>query len=296
MGWIFLIAESFPILLAVFFLVYKRDLLTRTPWTVIAAMMAVFFITKMIFGGLRGSRSNTVWALFWACGAIHMWLRPVPRKAIAFGALFLVAFMYLYGFYKQQGVDAFDTYRSTEEMQTTANRTGRTLDAALLADLARSEIQAYMLYRTVSVGDYDYAYGRTYLSGLTLFIPKSIRPTWLPTKVVKGTEALHGKGSYLEGFKQASQVYGLSGEAMLNFSVAGIPFGFVALGYCVSKTRSLFLLHRNDSRRLLLPFMLILCILVLNSDLDNIVVYFLTAALPTFAVLKVTAQVSRLDD
>jgi hypothetical protein len=254
-------------------------------------MALAFFVTKMIFGGLRGSRSNTVWALFWLCGAIHLWIKPIPRKAMVVGAAFLIGFMYLYGFYKQRGVEAFHLYSSPGDMEATADRTGRTLDTTLLADLARSEIQAYMLYRTVSVADYDYAYGRTYLSAATVLIPKNIRPDWLPTKVEKGTEALHGSGSYLSGFRQASQVYGLAGEAILNFTIAGVPFAFIVLGFAVAKTRSLLLLSRDDVRRLLVPLILILCILVLNSDLDNIIVYLLTAVLPAYAVLKMSVRV-----
>ena len=59
----------------------------------------------MVFGGLRGSRSQTVWSLFWATGIIHLWIRPLSKRFIAAGVCFLVAFMYLYGFYKGLGHD-----------------------------------------------------------------------------------------------------------------------------------------------------------------------------------------------
>jgi len=290
MGWIFLVAETFPVLLAVLVLVYKRKVLKQAPWTAIALLITAFFLTKMVFGGLRGSRSNTILAMFWLCGAIHFWVKPVPRHLVTTGIAFLVAFMYLYGFYKDQGVNAFDTLQSSDEMQATSHRTKRTFDAALLGDLARSELQAYVLYRVLSVGDYDYAAGGTYLNAPLAIIPKSIRPDWLPSKVEKGTEALVGRGTYSQAYQQASQVYGLAGEAMLNFSPWFAPLSFAGLAFIVVKTRRVLFSHPDDARRLLLPFLAIACILVLNSDLDNMVLFFLASVLPVLAVVKLSAK------
>jgi hypothetical protein len=291
MGWIFLVAETFPSLLAVFVLVYKRKVLKQAPWTAIALLMIAFFITKLIFGGLRGSRSNTILAMFWLCGAIHLWIKPVPRHLVTIGIAFLVAFMYLYGFYKEQGVTAFDALQNPEDVQATSHKTTRTLDTALLSDLARSELQAYVLYRVLSVGDYDYAAGSTYLNAPLVLIPKSIRPDWIPSKVEKGTEALVGRGTYSQAYQQASQVYGLSGEAMLNFSPWFAPLSFAGLAFSVVKTRRVLFSHPDDGRRLLLPFLVTACILVVNSDLDNMVFFFLASVLPVLAVIKLSAWV-----
>jgi hypothetical protein len=291
MGWIFLVAETFPTLLAVFVLVYKRKVLKRTPWAAIALLVTAFFLTKLVFGGLRGSRSNTILTMFWLCGAIHLWVKPVPRHLVAIGIALLVAFMYLYGFYKEQGVDAFDTLQSPDEMQATAHKTNRTLDTALLSDLARSELQAYVLYRVLSVGDYDYAGGSTYLSAPLVIIPKSIRPDSIPSKVEKGTEALVGRGTYSQAYQQASQVYGLAGEATLNFSPWFAPFSFAGLAFIVVKTRRVLFSHPDDARRLLLPFLITACLLVVNSDLDNMVFFFLASVLPLLAVIKLSTWV-----
>lgn len=286
MGWMFLIAESFPSLLALFVLVYKRAVLKQAPWAAISLLGTAFFITKLLFGGLHGSRSNTVWAMVWLVGCIHLWVKPVPRHLVMVGVALLVAFMYLYGFYKQEGTAAFETIQSQDEMQSNSAKTGRTLDTALLGDLARSEIQAYELHRLSAVGDYDYAGGATYVSALTVLIPKTIRPDWIPSKVEKGTEALHGKGSYSPEYKRASQVYGLAGEAMLNFTPLSVPFAFAALAYVVVKVRKMHSLHPDDARRLSLPFLVVGCIVVLNSDLDNVVVFLITTSLPVFMALK----------
>ena len=292
MGWQFLIAESFPCLLAIFVLVYKRQTLKRAPWAAIALMISTFFIAKLVFGGLRGSRSNTVWAILWLVVAIHLWIKPVPRRFLTIGSAFLIAFMYVYGFYKQEGTAALEIIQSQDEMQSTSETTGRTLDAALLGDLARSEVQAYELYMLAGVRDYDYAGGATYFSALTLLIPKSIRPDWFPSKLEKGTEALHGRGTYSPEYRQASEVYGLAGEGMLNFTPVSVPIMFAVLAYVVVKVRSMLFLHPDDARRLLLPFLAIGCIVVLTSDLDNVIVFLLTTALPVFLVLKFCSRSS----
>jgi hypothetical protein len=277
--------------LAVFILVYKRKVLKQAHWPSIALLVAAFFVTKLVFGGLRGSRSNTVLAMFWLCGAIHLWVKPVPRHLVILGIAFLVAFMYLYGFYKEQGVNAFETLQSADDMQATAHKTRRTLDTALLSDLARSELQAFVLYRVLSIGDYYYAGGSTYLNAPLVILPKSIRPDWMPSKVEKGTEALVGSGTYSQAYQQASQVYGLAGEATLNFSPWFAPLSFAGLAFIVVRSRSVLFSHPDDARRLLLPFLITACILVVNSDFDNIVFFFLASVFPVLGVIKLSAWV-----
>src|SRR5437879_3677867 len=78
MGWILMIAESAPILTA-FFLVIRFQQ-RKVSWSLIARALCGLFIVQMVFGGLRGSRSETVLLLFWAVGCIHLTVRSVPRK------------------------------------------------------------------------------------------------------------------------------------------------------------------------------------------------------------------------
>ena len=61
-------------------------------------MMLLYLVLTLLFGGLKGSRSNTVWAMFWAVGIVHFFLRPVPKKIIFAGLIFLAAFMYIWVF------------------------------------------------------------------------------------------------------------------------------------------------------------------------------------------------------
>ncbi len=291
MGWQFLIAEMFPVFLAIFFLVWKRDFLRARSWAFLGLMVFGFFVLKLLFGGLRGSRSNTVWAMFWLVGAIHLWIRRVPRRLIVVGLVFLSLFMYVYGFYKQDGTEALELLQNPSQLAAAEEKGGRTVDAALLGDMARTDIQSYLLYRLWSVGNYDYAYGATYLEAFDVLIPKWIWPDRPEGKVRKGTEALHGRAVYSAGIFQASQVYGLAGEAMLNFPPIFAPLAFLFLAFVVVKSRSLMLADPDDLRWLLVPILANAMIILPAADLDNQIMFFLTVAACPLILLRMSSIV-----
>lgn len=291
MGWIFLVAEIFPFVVGILLLVWKREFLRSRSWVFVVLLILAFFGLKLLCGGLRGSRSNTVWGLFWLVGAIHLWVRRVPRQMVLAGVLFLACFMYVYGFYKQEGIKAFDAIDDTSKVSTMQEKSGRTIDSALLGDMARTEVQSYLLYRLWSVADYDYGYGRTYLEAFDILIPKSIWPDRPDGKVRKGTEALNGRDVYNARSFHASQVYGLAGESMLNFSPLFAPLSFAVLAFAVAKARGLMLAEENDARLLLIPILGIAAVLLLTADLDNLLVFFLTVALGPLVLLRASCQV-----
>jgi hypothetical protein len=272
MGWIFMISESFPILALMAFAVYGKRKKLGKSWAMLALVLLVYFILKMLFGGLRGSRSNTIWGLFWAVGIIHFWFRPISRKFILVGCIFMVVFMYFYGFFKDSGVEGLKALDSARARAELTEQTGRGFDGTLLGDLGRSDVQAFVLYRLLRPeSDYEYAWGRTYVGALALFIPGAFWPERPPTKVKEGTEALYGMGSYMPGKWVTSRVFGLAGETMLNFGPAPVPFAFLILGFGVRRVRRLMLtLDPADVRLLLLPFLINACFLILIADLENI--------------------------
>jgi hypothetical protein len=272
MGWIFMVSESFPILGMVCFAVSVGRLRTARTWLVIGLILFGFFALQMLFGGLRGSRSNTVWALFWAAGIIHFWVRPLNRTLVFAGICFLLAFMYFYGFYKGLGKDVWTAFEAGAIPAEVSIKTGRTLDGMLLGDLGRSDIQAFLLYRlSMPDRDYQYAWGRTYLASATLLIPRAFWPDRPPGKVKAGTEAQYGVGSYDEDKWSSSLVYGLAGEAMLNFGPLAVPFAYLIFGVIVGRLQHFFSkLRRWDTRLLVYPFLVNSCFSMLQGDSDNL--------------------------
>jgi uncharacterized membrane protein len=289
MGIVFLFSESFPILAMMAFSVYAQKNKRLQSWPVLILVLLLFLVLQMFFGGLRGSRSNTIWALFWAAGMIHFMIRRITKKEVAIGLVFLIFFMYLYGFFKAGGVDGINTaLKSREDATELEEKSGRTLPGLLLGDIGRSDIQAYMLYRLMLPNsDYEYVWGETYLAGATILIPKFIMPHKpFKHKVIQGTELLFGKGSYKLGVWETSKVYGITGEAMLNFGFFVVPLAFAPLGILVGCIqRCLLIWKSSDSRLILLPMLVNFCFMVLASDFDNDIFFLIkNSGLPVLVV------------
>jgi hypothetical protein len=273
-GQIFMVSESFPIIALMMFIIYayhQKSPVYRS-WLVICVVLLIYFGLKIFFGGLRGSRNNTIWGLFWAVGLIHFWLRPVTRKVALIGLGFLIAFMYVYGFYKNAGLDALRMFEDPSTRVELERETRRDLPTLLLGDLGRSDVQAFVLYQLARPdSDYDYAFGRTYVAAFAVLIPRSLVER-MPSKTLEGTEALYGKGSYIPVDFEASQLYGIAGEAMLNFGFAAAPVSFIFFGLAnCSVRRWLFGLTPGDARLLFYPFLALFCFYMLACDLENLV-------------------------
>ena len=82
LGWLIMVTDCFPILAMICFAVWVKRARLRLSSFTIALILLGFFLVRMLFGGLHGSRSNTLYALFWAAGIIHLWIRPLTKKFV----------------------------------------------------------------------------------------------------------------------------------------------------------------------------------------------------------------------
>jgi hypothetical protein len=291
-GWLLMISESFPILAAIGFAVWSRRF--RREWSALSIMLVllVFCAVQLLFGGLRGSRSNTVWALFWATGIMHLWIRPISKTAVYAGLAGLMVFLYFYGFYKEQT----DKNLDVEQRIAIAKKRGRTLQNEILGDLGRADVQAYLLYRMARPGgDYEYAWGRTYLGAAALLIPRALWPDRPPTSVEFGTNVQHYMGAYSPGKMELSKVYGLAGEAMLNFGPWSVPLAFITLGLLVGFVQRMKdSLLAFDCRYLLAPFLVNLCFAYLAGDSDTTVFFLFKQGLVPSGVIALCSRRRRL--
>jgi hypothetical protein len=284
-GFTFLISESFPILGFIGFAVLATRYRRLNNWWVIALVLLAFFALKILFGGLRGSRSNTVWGLFWAIGIIHLWIRPLSRRALLAGIPVLTAFMFGYGLYKAAGLDGVSALFDPPRALALARRSGRTIHSTVLSDLSRADVQAYVLYRLQTGASENLAWGRTYVGGLAILIPRRVLPARPPTKSKEGTDILYGRGTYESG-RSSKRVFGLAGEAMLNVGLAGVPVAFLFFGVFVGWLRRAYYgLRKGDVRLLLLPLLINLALIMLIGDSDNVVFFFVKEASLPFLLL-----------
>ena len=278
------VAESFPILAMMGYAVYVRWTRKTPSWLVLVVVLAGFFALKVFFGGLHGRRADVIFAVFWAVGIIHFCIRPVPRKLVLGGVAAAVAFAYLHGFYKSRGLEGLEiALHSSHERTALAEEIRRPIEGTLLGDMGRSDVQAFVLYRaTDDQSDYECAFGRTYAGGALTLLPGPLWRDRPPTKVKEGTEALYGRGTYRSRplsssydkdkyVGMTSRVFGLAGEAMLNFGPLAAPAAFVLLGVvvgCIHRWGTTW--KRADARWLIMPFLVYLCLTVLIGDSDNV--------------------------
>lgn len=291
LGPVILLAEAAPALLFLLYLVWLQKKELKPKVGTLLLLFVGFLAVKMIFGGLRGSRANVIWALFWAVGVAHLWVRPLPRWVVPLGAVGVIVFAYYYGFYKGGGVEAVEVALS-EGHSVAAESTGRSMQRVIEGDLARADIQALLLYRlSEGANGYTPALGRSYLGSVFLAVPRTIFSSRPPTKVYYGTEALYGPMAWQMG-QRSSRQFGLAGEAMLNFYVFGVPFVFFGYGMLAGfLVRFACSLRSGDSRKLLVPLMCTVLVLLLTSDSDNVAVFLMKQAPIVIAVVLGSVRV-----
>ena len=81
-GWILMFSDGFPVI-AMLSYVYWAGVRKATPsWSQVLFVITCYLVLSLLCGGLRGSRSNTIWNLFWAVGVIHLMVKPVTRAIL----------------------------------------------------------------------------------------------------------------------------------------------------------------------------------------------------------------------
>jgi hypothetical protein len=278
-GALLVIAESAP-LMAVLILGclqqkrMRRGPISRTSWPLLVICGFAFLMLQIVFGGLRGSRSNIVVNCFFAAGIVHQVFRPLSKRVIIFLGIAAVVFSYYYVFFKDFGYEGVSAAVSLEGRESLLSQSGRSTENVLIADFSRSDVQSFIVQELESGRDIDLAKGRTYLGTLSLLVPRIFWPDRPPTKLKWTTELENGPGTYGIGAYRSSRMYGQLGEAMLNFGYWGIPISFALMGFGLGKLSVLSRqLWTTDARRMLLPGMVIASVCMAIQDSDN-VLYF----------------------
>jgi hypothetical protein len=274
-GALLVIAESAP-LMAVLILGSLRqrrlrwERVRQSSWPLLVVCGLLFLVLQIVFGGLRGSRSNIVVNCFFAAGIVHQVFRPLSRRVITLLGIGAVAFSYYYVFFKDFGYTGVSAAVSLEGRQSLLSLSGRSAENVLIADFSRSDVQAFIEQELEGGQDVDLAKGRTYLGALSLLVPRVIWPDRLPTKLKWTTDFENGPGSYGNGVLPSTRMYGQLGEAMLNFGFWGVPISFAFMGFVLGKLSSLSRqLWTTDARRMLLPGMVIASVCMVIQDSDN---------------------------
>ena len=282
-GWLLLLAESWPMLLFALVLVSRRAWF-RTHLLALLLLLVGFVLVQFITGGLRGSRGNTVWPALMAVGLIHLVVRPLGRRMLVAAALVLVAFMYVYGFYKSVGTDVLDLAKQQTTTTALARETGRTFPLLLLEDLGRAGTQSIVIDRIASGA--QLSWGMTYVGDLAKLTPDWLVPNPPVDKSSAGTDLLYAPGAYDVGVR-STRIFGLVGEGMLNFGLVGGALAFLPFAVFVRWADRVWRMAVTTGSlllKLIAPSLLAICLLALGSDLDNVVWFLYGQALPLVVV------------
>jgi hypothetical protein len=268
-GWLILVAEALPMTIFCVVLLRWRAAFA-TSGGMLLMLVAGLALTQFVVAGLRGSRGNTLWPIVLAVILIHLLVRTISRRLLVVFVLLLVGYLYLYGLYKSAGLEVLDVARGTGSVADIESRTGRDVPTLLLGDMARADIQALILDR-VREGRAEPANGATYLGDAMFLVPRSIVPDRPPDKVAVGTDVLFGPGAYAQGMR-STRIYGITGEAMMNFGVLGGLASFAVLGLIVRLIRGCYLRARRHRSPLLALAGMFLwpCTPLPIQDLDNL--------------------------
>jgi hypothetical protein len=284
-------SSSFPFVALMLALVVKPSAFRDRRWLLVFVLLA-FVAVQFLVGGLRGSRASVIWPLLIAIGMCHLLVVPVRRRVLLGSLAAIVGFMYVYGFYKSVGREAIDIFTGARTVDELSTETGRDLPVLLLGDLGRADIQALTLER-VGADVVPLRHGATYLGDIASLLPGDL-VLGLPDKVAAGTDMLYGAGSFDVGHR-SSRIYGLTGEAMLNFGVVGAVGVFLPFAWLVRWSRACHRRARGPDGsvdlRVLAAVLPIALVITLTSDLDN-VIWFLANHV---AVIGLVVLLSRVD-
>jgi hypothetical protein len=272
-GFVAVFAESFPILAMMGYALLARRRPALASWGALTLTMLVMFVAMLYFGGLKGSRSNTLFSLFWIVGMVHFTIRPLPKKLLLVGFVIVAILGYAYTLiYKAGGLKGVQAVESGAGLDYLQRKTGRSMEATLLGDIGRADMQSFILKQICDPHfDYELSLGRTYYATLCRCIPRFIWADRPPLKAKEGTEVEFGKGTYDPITRYASYVYGATAEGMLNFGPVAVPIVFLIWTLFVARSRKwIYSLAAGDVRRLLSPFLALVCITSFMGDSDNI--------------------------
>ncbi|MEU8022949.1 hypothetical protein AB0B88_12080 [Micromonospora haikouensis] len=291
MGPLVVLSEAFPSVIFTLILVRWRKVLARRVVLLVLLILALT-VSQFFIGGLKGSRSSTLWPLLLALVLVNVLIRPVPRKVLALVAVVTFAFLYLYAFYKLGGMEAVDELRQGGSVQSVEEDTGRDLPLLLTADLGRADIQSVILDRYLD-DRFEPVLGKTYAHAWFMFIPNDFFPDVPIGKVDVGSRILYNP-LYEEGEGKSSKIYGMTGEGIINFGLVGGLLSFVAFGLAIRAVQSYYVTAVGSpelSPKLVAPMVWVM-VTTQSSDLDNILFCMCKYALPMILLVWLARQFS----
>ncbi|MEV0005019.1 O-antigen polymerase [Micromonospora sp. NPDC050980] len=288
LGSILLVSQAFPLLVYTLALVRWRDAFARGPVR-LTLLLAGLVVAQFFVAGLGGSRSSTLWPLLLALVMAHLVVRRLSRRALLVPAVLILVFLYGAGFFKAGGVDSIREIRQTGSVSQAESATGRSLPLLLTGDLGRTDVQALVLHRLLS-GQMEPELGTTYLAPVRLWLPNSIAPLDFETKRDVGSRWLYNP-LFGRGERNASKVYGMAGEGMINFGLLGGVLSFAVYGLIIRLIGRLYRTARTGTALVPQIFAAMAwgLTIAVNADLGNLIDFNMKFTVPVVLLVLLSS-------
>jgi hypothetical protein len=300
-GGVFMVLrDALPMTVLIGLTIYRlsKGVIQKSSWWFFLGMgmLVLYFVTS----GLRGSRAAIGLGLICAGGVIHYFWKQLSVKTVLLTLIPLLAFFFFYSFYKSAGlIGISDLFQGRSSVRDLQEETSRTFAGMLVGDLSRAPVQAVEVDILINKPwSYRYRYGKTYPLAIAYLLPRQIWPSkpMDTARIVAGTEMLYGEGTHSAYVKfggsgsRSTQLYGLAGEAMLNFGLYGILPAFAIWGYIIGKIRRrLYSYKTGDLRLLMSGFWMLITFVMLASDADQLVWFFTSLyVIPAFLIFLIS--------
>ena len=273
----FILIGTAPILFcwttATYFVLSRK----RPPHLLALLIILVHLILVLSMNSARGSRVSMLIQLILAAQIYGLSILRFRFLHYAAAAIFLALFLPTYAYYKYAGFDAFYDYVTGRGPSEVAAHYNDPV-TFVVGDIGRADIQAPILMGVLDGIVTPNYFGESYVAGALLILPTSLRPNWAKQKISLGEEAqfkLSGRynasSQVNNGQFASSRIYGLLGEALLNFGIFAVPAAFFLFGF-LSRRCFLRVSPPNSWGRVLTaPFFALFPVYMLFYDFDNIV-------------------------
>ncbi len=283
-GLFFIFSEIFPLIFLLSYFIISRFKKIYTTKLVSDLFLVVLFLSCLYFGGLRGSRSNTIFTILQAWLLIHLTVRKFTKREFFIAISLFCLFMYFGNLYKRtRGEFVLNNFSVEQQLENSG------FEQIIANNLSRYSIQGYLIYKYEPMG-YQPKYGKIYLGDVMKYLPsQSLKEIYLDKRKA-GTEIISGTDAWNYGDK-TSRVFGFMGESILNWGPLLAPFMFILLAYVLYKLRKyIFSLDRNDIRLFLVPLIINMVFILVHGDLDNVVFFVIKRIIPMYVVLSIISN------
>lgn len=266
--FLYMFIENLPLLMGWAYISYYLQRELRPSKLSFYIMLFIIVLASLIVSGTRGSRISILLQISTYLILYGSVFRKIKFKNILIATIIAFVFNNFFSVYKYGGIEAFNEYLSTGyKPEYISNYQDNR--KVILHDLGRSDVQAF-IYDRVLEKEYTPPYfPHSYLYALNNIIPNSLQPSiQLYSKESLGYSAQYYHPLTKE--LKSTRIYGVNGEAILNFGFAGLGLSFVLFGFIIYS--SLHIAQRASSYgiTLFLPLITLTPIYYLFYDFGNI--------------------------